>query len=101
MYNQNHASPSPSITSAQKGEQIFNEDFVADDEYGLSTLKLLSEDDSKVLTERLHSQGVLGVNGKIHSVAKFYFYRENFNLLVFGDTSGNTGVCPSKHIRTG
>jgi len=53
----------------QKGEQIFNEGFVADDEYGLSTLKLLSEDDS--------------------------------NLLVFGDTSGNTGVCLSKHIRPG
>jgi predicted RNA-binding protein associated with RNAse of E/G family len=68
-----------------KKEEIFKEGFVSSDQHGLSTLTILSEEDSKWLTERLRSQGLIASNSTVRSLAKFYSYSDHFNLLIFRD----------------
>ncbi|MBK9926772.1 MAG: DUF402 domain-containing protein [Anaerolineales bacterium] len=89
MYNQNHMK-TVTIHHIRPGKktQIFTERFVSDDQYGLTTLTILSETDSKSMSERLFSQGFIKASDIVHSVAKYYSYSEYFNLLVFGDPAG-------------
>jgi len=67
-----------------KRTQVFKEGFVSEDEHGLTTLSILSDEDSKSLTKRLLSQDLINPDDVIHSVAKYYSFNEHFNLLVFG-----------------
>ena len=73
-----------------KEEQIFMEGFVSDDSHGLSTLTILSEEDSRSLTERLQAGGFIEPGETIRSLSKFYPRGEPFNLLVFRDHNGQT-----------
>lgn len=71
-----------------KRTEIFEEGLLSNDQHGLSTLTILSDEDSKWLTGRLRSQGFIASNETVHSLAKFYSYSEYFNLLVFRDQNG-------------
>lgn len=71
-----------------KEEQIFMEGFVSDDHHGLSTLTILSEVDSRSMTQRLQAGGFIEPGETIRSLSKFYPRGEPFNLLVFRGHNG-------------
>jgi len=88
MYNPNHMN-TVTIHHVRPGKktQNFTEGFISEDENGLTTLTILSDEDSKFLTARLYSQGLINPNDVVHSVAKYYSFSEHFNLLVFGGSN--------------
>jgi predicted RNA-binding protein associated with RNAse of E/G family len=89
MYNQNYMN-TVTIHHIRPGKrtEIFTEGFVSEDQHGLATLSILSDEDSKSMSERLRSHGFIEAGDIVHSVAKYYSYSEYFNLLVFGGPNG-------------
>jgi predicted RNA-binding protein associated with RNAse of E/G family len=91
MYNQNHMN-TVAIHHVRPGKetQIFREGFVSDDQRGLATFSLFSEEDTQWMAGRLRSQGFIEAHQVAQSVSKFYPRGESFNLLVFRDQNGDT-----------
>jgi predicted RNA-binding protein associated with RNAse of E/G family len=67
---------------------IYNEDFVSDDGLCLRTFKTLPPEIGERLSQSLQKDGLISPQRRVLTVAKAYFYNENFNLLEFRDTDG-------------
>ena len=67
---------------------VYTEDFVSDDGISLRTFKTLPPEIVERLSLSMQKDGLIGPERRVLTVAKLYFYNENFNLLEFRDTNG-------------
>lgn len=68
-----------------KETTYYIEDFVFENEDYLKTFKRLPEDAVARLTHNLLAQGLIRPGQRCGCITKFYFFHENFNLLLFQD----------------
>ena len=71
-----------------KGQTIYVEDHVFEDEYFLRTFKTLPPEISEHLSAALLKQGLIHADQRALTIAKVYFFNEPFNILEFRDTEG-------------
>jgi protein associated with RNAse G/E len=70
-----------------KPARTFPEGLIDDDGKRLRTLSIPSADDCRSLSEKFHKRRWVKDNRLIHSVAKYYFYREYFSVVEYKDPS--------------
>jgi predicted RNA-binding protein associated with RNAse of E/G family len=71
-----------------KETTYYEEDFVAQDEFGLRTYKTLPENIRDSLSRALQKQGLIEPDQRAGIITKTYFFAEPFNLLQFCDRDG-------------
>jgi predicted RNA-binding protein associated with RNAse of E/G family len=71
-----------------KGQTIYEEEHVYEDEICLRTFKTLPPEISEHLSASLLAQGLIRADQRVLTIAKVYFFHEPFNLLEFRDTEG-------------
>lgn len=72
-----------------KPERSYHEGFVEDDGIHLKTFSVLPEEIGRTLSEKFQRQGWLLPGQRIHSVAKYLFYAEFFNIVEYRDQNGH------------
>lgn len=72
-----------------KDVTYYEEDFLAREENCVRTFKTLPDDISKGLSQALASQKLIGLDRRVGTIAKAYFFDEPFNLLEFRETDGS------------
>ncbi len=71
-----------------KAPTVYHEDFVSDDGNCLRTFKNLPPEIGEKLSRSMQKDGLIEPDKRVLTIAKTYFYQENFNLLEFRDTNG-------------
>ena len=68
---------------------LYTEGFVEDNGTRLKTFSVIPLEVSLPISEKWRREGLLSQSETIHSVTKYYFYNEHFDVLVFHDGEGN------------
>jgi len=79
------------IEYIRPGKEVtyYEEDFFAQDETCLHTLKTLPEDISMRLSKALVEQNLIQPDQHVGTIEKLYFFNEPFNLLIFREMDGS------------